>query len=76
MSQPDIILYTANTMNGWKPLIFLHEGEIGYDMVPISFAKLIDDHGGIIEFDTGSEGTEFRVFLPVDTSSNSDRGDK
>ena len=39
-------------------------------------AKLIDDHGGIIEFDTGSEGTEFRVFLPVDTSSNSDRGDK
>ena len=39
MSQPDILLYTANTMNGWKPLIFLHEGEIEYDMVPISFSK-------------------------------------
>lgn len=35
----DIILYTANTMNGWKPLIFLHEAEIGYDLVPISFSK-------------------------------------
>ncbi len=39
MSQPDILLYTANTMNGWKPLIFLHEAEIAYDMVPISFSK-------------------------------------
>ena len=39
MSQPDILLYTANTMNGWKPLIFLHEGEIPYEMVPVSFAK-------------------------------------
>ncbi|MEX0285399.1 MAG: glutathione S-transferase family protein, partial [Paracoccaceae bacterium] len=39
MTQPDILLYTANTMNGWKPLIFLHEGEIDYDMVPISFSK-------------------------------------
>jgi GST-like protein len=39
MSKPDILLYTANTMNGWKPLIFLHEGEIAYDMVPISFSK-------------------------------------
>ena len=36
---PDIRLYTANTMNGWKPLIFLHEAEIEYDLVPISFAK-------------------------------------
>ncbi len=39
MSQPDILLYTANTMNGWKPLIFLHEAEIDYELVPISFAK-------------------------------------
>lgn len=39
MSQPDILLYTANTMNGWKPLIFLHEGDIEYEMVPISFSK-------------------------------------
>ena len=39
MPQPDILLYTANTMNGWKPLIFLHEADIGYELVPISFAK-------------------------------------
>ena len=39
VSQPDILLYTANTMNGWKPLIFLHEGDIHYEMVPISFSK-------------------------------------
>ena len=35
----DITLYTANTMNGWKPLIFLHEAEVDYELVPISFAK-------------------------------------
>ena len=39
MPRPDILLYTANTMNGWKPLIFLHEAGIEYDMVPISFSK-------------------------------------
>ncbi len=39
MPQPEIVLYTANTMNGWKPLIFLHEAEIPYEMVPISFAR-------------------------------------
>ena len=39
MPRPDILLYTANTMNGWKPLIFLHEAAIEYDMVPISFSK-------------------------------------
>ncbi len=37
--QPDIILYTASTMNGWKPLIFLHEAEVAYDLVPIDFSK-------------------------------------
>ncbi len=39
MAQPDIHLYTANTMNGWKPLIFLHEAEVDYEMTAISFAK-------------------------------------
>ncbi|SHH41805.1 GST-like protein [Cognatiyoonia sediminum] len=39
MTTPDILLYTANTMNGWKPLIFLHEAEIDYELVPISFSK-------------------------------------
>ena len=36
---PDIKLYTANTMNGWKPLIFLHEAEIDYVLIPIDFSK-------------------------------------
>ena len=39
MPQPDIHLYTANTMNGWKPLIFLHEADIDYDLTPVSFAR-------------------------------------
>ena len=28
-------------------------------------AKVVNDHGGIIEFDTESTGTTFRVLLPV-----------
>lgn len=39
MSRPDIVLYTANTMNGWKPLIFLHEAEVDYELVPIDFGR-------------------------------------
>ncbi|WP_293117371.1 hypothetical protein [Moorena sp. SIO3E8] len=30
--QAEIHLYTASTMNGWKPLIFLHEAEVDYEM--------------------------------------------
>lgn len=37
--QNDILLYTASTMNGWKPVIFLEEAGVGYDLVPINFAK-------------------------------------
>ncbi len=39
MSQPDIKLFTASTMNGWKPVIFLEEAGIEYDLVPIDFSK-------------------------------------
>ncbi|SDE08316.1 glutathione S-transferase family protein [Limimaricola pyoseonensis] len=39
MPRPDIVLYTANTMNGWKPLIFLHEAEIDYELVPVDFGR-------------------------------------
>ena len=39
MSQPDILLYTASTMNGWKPLLFLEEGEVDYELRPIDFGK-------------------------------------
>lgn len=33
----EITLYTAPTMNGWKPLIFLHEADVPYEMVPVHF---------------------------------------
>ena len=39
MPQPDIHLYTAATMNGYKPVIFLEEAEIPYDLTFIDFAK-------------------------------------
>ena len=35
----DIHLYTAATMNGWKPLIFLEEAELEYEMTHIDFEK-------------------------------------
>ena len=31
------------------------------------FAKVIGDHGGIVEFETGEQGTEFRLRLPMHT---------
>ena len=31
-AQPDIHLYTASTMNGWKPVIFLEEAGVEYDL--------------------------------------------
>ncbi len=39
MSQPDIHLYTAATMNGYKPVIFLEEAGVPYDLTFIDFAK-------------------------------------
>lgn len=39
MSQPDIHLYTAATMNGYKPVIFLEEAGVPYDLTAIDFAK-------------------------------------
>lgn len=35
----DIHLYTASTMNGWKPVIFLEEAGIDYELTPIDFSK-------------------------------------
>ena len=37
-------------------------------------AKLIDDHGGLIELDTSPNGTEFRVFLPAHTGQETGGG--
>lgn len=36
---PDIHLYTASTMNGWKPTIFLEEAGEPYDLTFIDFSK-------------------------------------
>lgn len=35
----DIHLYTASTMNGWKPVIFLEEADVEYDITYIDFSK-------------------------------------
>ena len=35
----DIHLYTASTMNGWKPVIFLEEAGIDYDLTFVDFSK-------------------------------------
>ena len=35
--KPDIHLYTASTMNGWKPVIFLEEAEVSYELTQIDF---------------------------------------
>lgn len=37
--QKDIHLYTASTMNGWKPVIFLEEAGVEYDLTYIDFSK-------------------------------------
>ncbi|MEM1025000.1 MAG: glutathione S-transferase N-terminal domain-containing protein [Myxococcota bacterium] len=39
MSPPDILVYTAPTMNGWKPLIFMEEAELPYELEPINLSK-------------------------------------
>ena len=39
MARPDIHLYTASTMNGWKPTIFLEEAGVDYELTFIDFAK-------------------------------------
>jgi GST-like protein len=37
--EAEIHLYTASTMNGWKPIIFLEEAGIEYDMTHVDFGK-------------------------------------
>lgn len=39
MSQPDLHLYTAATMNGYKPVIFLEEAGLPYELTFVDFAK-------------------------------------
>lgn len=37
--KPEIHLYTASTMNGWKPVIFLEEAGVDYELTPIDFGR-------------------------------------
>ncbi len=39
MAEPEIHLYTAATMNGYKPVIFLEDAGVPYDLTPIDFAR-------------------------------------
>lgn len=39
MEPRDITLYTAPTMNGWKPLIFLEEAKVEYNLIFMDFSK-------------------------------------
>ncbi len=39
MSRPDLHLYTAATMNGWKPLILLEELGVDYELTHIRFSE-------------------------------------
>src|SRR5208283_1065312 len=36
---PDIHVYTGPSMNGWKPLIFLEEAEVDYELTRIDFSR-------------------------------------
>jgi len=56
----------------FDPFITTKSGGTGLGLALV--AKLIDEHGGIIEFDTNPKGTNFRVFLPVYTMSDVDEG--
>lgn len=49
--------------NLFDPFVTSKSGGSGLGMALA--AKLVGDHGGIIEFDTTTAGTEFRISLPV-----------
>ena len=38
-TKSEIVLYTASTMNGWKPVIFLEEAQISYELIHVDFSK-------------------------------------
>lgn len=39
MTRTDIHLYTAATMNGYKPVIFLEEAVVPYDLTLVDFGR-------------------------------------
>ncbi|MBC6445256.1 MAG: glutathione S-transferase N-terminal domain-containing protein [Alphaproteobacteria bacterium GM202ARS2] len=74
MTRPDIHLYTAATMNGYKPAIFLEEANVPYTFTVINFAKReqktpeylkLNPNGKIptiIDYSEGSNGKGRAIF--------------
>ncbi|SDJ85046.1 glutathione S-transferase [Ferrimonas sediminum] len=61
----DIHLYTASTMNGWKPVIFLEEAGVEYDLTHIDFAKKQHKHPEYLQLNPNG-----RIPTIVDRSNN------
>jgi two-component system nitrogen regulation sensor histidine kinase GlnL len=56
----------------FDPFVTTKNGGTGLGLALV--AKIVNDHGGVIEFDTGAQGTTFRVLLPmIDGSARMDR---
>lgn len=47
----------------FDPFVTTKSGGTGLGLALV--AKVVNDHGGVIEFDTGPTGTSFRVLLPM-----------
>lgn len=56
----------------FDPFITTKAGGTGLGLALV--AKVVDDHGGLIEFDTSSSGTDFRIFLPVYMETDMKKG--
>lgn len=52
----------------FDPFITTKTGGSGLGLALV--AKVVNDHGGTMEFDTGKKGTEFRIFLPLYERTN------
>ena len=63
MSQPDIHLYTAATMNGYKPVVFLEEAGVPYELTFIDFAKRAESSGSMAMDPSGTPARRSRADL-------------
>ena len=51
------------SQNIFEPFVSTKTGGTGLGLALVS--KLIHDHGGVIEFETGTDGSCFRIYFPV-----------
>lgn len=59
----------------FDPFVTTKSGGSGLGLALV--AKIINDHGGLVEFDSDDTGTVFRVFLPVvDDAPSRNEGDR